>query len=85
MTPLPEPTEEQLHRAVGAFLPFVRSWDLSLNPEDCWAIAYAILRHANSDCSWEELDADVENIVEEENEKKEQLTAFYRTLGEKKS
>jgi hypothetical protein len=60
-----EPTPEQVERAIGALVPFVQEWNLSLNPEDLAEIAYAVLVHHDSDRSWDEIDAAVRAQIED--------------------
>jgi hypothetical protein len=43
-----DPSEESLQRATTALTPFVRSFDLPVNPEDLWLMAYVVLRFADS-------------------------------------
>lgn len=52
-----KPDEHQMQRAAAALHPFVRRWNLPLNPEDMDEITYAILLHARSD-------ADIDDVVE---------------------
>lgn len=48
-----------MERAVAALLPFLHEWKLSLNPEDLFELAAAVLHHFDSDESFEEIDAAV--------------------------
>ena len=52
-----DPTREHLERGTAALLPFVQEWKLPLNPEDLDEIAYAVLKHHDSDASFEEIQA----------------------------
>ena len=45
--------EEQRERAVAALLPYVHEWDLSLDPEDLFEHAGAVLEHVGSDESFD--------------------------------
>jgi hypothetical protein len=60
-----EPTPDQGKRASWALIPFVEEWKLSLNPEELDELAYAVLRHFDSDASWEELHASVREQIED--------------------
>lgn len=52
------PTADEYERGVCALIPFVQRWDLSLNPEDLYVIAGAVLRHSTGHLPWEEVEAD---------------------------
>jgi hypothetical protein len=52
-----EPTEEQMERAVTALLPYVHEWNLSLNPEDIYELAGAVLQHFDSEAPFEAIAA----------------------------
>jgi hypothetical protein len=43
-----EPSEESMLRAETALVPFVRGFNLPVNPEELELMAYAVLRFANS-------------------------------------
>jgi hypothetical protein len=43
-----EPSEEAILRAETALTPFVRAYELPVNPEDLGLMAYAVLKFANS-------------------------------------
>ena len=60
-----KPEEEQMQRAAAAFHPFVRRWNLPLNPEDMDEIAYAILLHACSDADLHGIAEAVEKQIDE--------------------
>jgi hypothetical protein len=60
-----EPTSTQVERAAGALAPFVREWNLSLNPEDLAELAYAVLLHHDSEATWDEIDAAVRAQIED--------------------
>jgi hypothetical protein len=60
-----EPTPEQVERATEALVPFVRAWNLSLNPEDLAEMAYAVLVHHDSDASWDQIEAAVQAQLED--------------------
>jgi hypothetical protein len=68
-----KPTPEQVDRAVGALIPFVQEWNLSLNPEDLAEIAYAVLVHYDSDASWDAIDASVRAQIEDHRRQAEAL------------
>jgi hypothetical protein len=68
-----EPTPEQVERATGALVPFVREWNLSLNPEDLAEIAYAVLSHHDSDAGWDEIEAAVRAQLEDHRRRAEDL------------
>ena len=50
---------DEIERGAAALFPFVQEWKLSLNPEDLDEIVYAVLVHAQSNRSFEEIDAAV--------------------------
>lgn len=52
-------------RAMAAMLPFVIRWGFSVNPEDVEEIVYAVLLHADSESSLEEIDAAVRRQIAE--------------------
>jgi hypothetical protein len=58
-------TPEQIERATGALLPFVKEWNLALNPEDLAEIAFAVLKHYDSGESWDQIHAAVYAQIEE--------------------
>lgn len=58
-----EPTREQIERGAAALIPFVRQWNLSVNPEDLDEMAYAVLVHHDSDASWEAIERDVRRQI----------------------
>jgi hypothetical protein len=58
-----EPSPESVQRGVAALIPFQRTYQLSLNPEDLAEMAYAVLRFANSAKSHTEIVEAVEELV----------------------
>ena len=60
-----EPTAGELRRAAAVLTPFVRRFDLPLNPEDMDLLAYAVLLHARSDRTPDEIAADVDRLIDE--------------------
>jgi hypothetical protein len=50
-----EPTSDELGRGMAALMPFVRRWHLPLNPEDMEELVYAVLLHARSDASMDQI------------------------------
>src|SRR5690242_17967950 len=73
-----EPTSTQVERAAGALVPFVREWNLSLNPEDLAELAHAVLLHHDSEATWEEIDAAVRAQIEDHRRRAEGLDAAMR-------
>jgi hypothetical protein len=73
-----EPTPEQVERAAGALLPFVREWNLPLNPEDLDELAYAVLVHYDSDASWGEIEDAVRAQIADSRRRNEMLEARRR-------
>jgi hypothetical protein len=70
-----EPTRQEMFRAIAALGPFVRRWNLPLNPEDMDEIAYAVLRHAHTDQDVQTIQALVEQQINEHEAKAQQLYA----------
>ena len=68
-----DPTPEQVERAAGALVPFVQEWNLSLNPEDLEAIAYAVLVHHDSEAGWDAIDAAVRAQIDDHRRQAEAL------------
>ena len=56
---------EEVHRAVAALIPFVRRWNLPLNPEDIDEMVYAMLVHTRSDLSADEIMAAVDRQIDD--------------------
>jgi hypothetical protein len=56
---------DQVERGVSALLPFVQAWHLSLNPEDLDEMVYAVLLHAPSNRTFEEIDEAVRTQLAE--------------------
>ena len=59
-----EPTPEQMDRAVVALFPYVEAWRLSLNPEELYELAGAVLTHFDSAAAFEEIDAAERSRIE---------------------
>jgi hypothetical protein len=68
-----EPTRREMQRAVAAVGPFVRRWQLPLNPEDMDELVYAVLRHARSTDDWDTITAKVEEQINEHHAKAQRL------------
>ncbi|WP_250031269.1 hypothetical protein [Paractinoplanes maris] len=68
-----EPEAGEVHRAVVALTPFVRRWDLPLNPEDMEELAYALLFHARSPLPLDEIPAAVDRQIDQHEERARQL------------
>jgi len=60
-----EITRDEFERAKIAFYPFVSEFQLGLNPEDVDEIVYAVLHHARSTRSPEQIDAAVRDQIAE--------------------
>ena len=73
-----EPTHDMMRRAVSALGPFVSAYRLSLNPEDLAEIAYAVLKHANSDATMREIQEAVAEKFAGQAVQQERLRASYR-------
>ena len=74
-----EPTREQIERGAAALIPFVKEWDLAVNPEDLDEMAYAVLIHHDSDASWNEIDRAVrDQIADNRRRQAEMLEAMRR-------
>lgn len=58
-----KPTLEQIERGPAALIPFVKAWNLAVNPEDLDEMAYAVLVHHDSDASWEAIDRAVRRQI----------------------
>lgn len=72
------PDEQQMMRATTALGPFVRRWNLPLNPEDLAELAYAVLRHARSDDTPEQIVDAVEHQLDEHEAAARRLTEAMR-------
>jgi hypothetical protein len=68
-----EPTRQEMLRALTALGPFVRRWGLPLNPEDMEELAYAVLRHAQSNDDLDTITAAVDEQINEHQAKAQQL------------
>jgi hypothetical protein len=67
----PDPAEvqtEQLEKGIAALAPFVRAWNLPLNPENLGLMAMAVLRYAHTDASFEDIDAGVRDLIATDHE-----------------
>ena len=58
-----EPSAKSVQRAVAALMPFQHTYRLPVNPEDLVAMAYAVLRFANSTKSLSENVEAAEGLV----------------------
>lgn len=76
-----EPTREQLDRATAALIPFVQEWKLPLNPEDLDELAFAVLRHHDSDASYEEIQAAAREQIERVNAASQRMLEQMRESG----
>ena len=74
-----EPTPEQIERGAGVLAYFVGPWNLPLNPEDLAELAYAVLLHHDSNGSWEEIGAAVQEQIAEHERQAQALDAAYRS------
>ncbi len=68
-----EPSEDEMVRASAALIPFVRRWDLPLNPENVNELAYAVSLHARSTLPIDEIPAAVERQIDEHEEQHRQM------------
>lgn len=60
-----EPTPEQMERGVAALVPYVQEWKLSLNPEELYELAGAVLTHFDSADSFDAIEAAERARIEE--------------------
>jgi hypothetical protein len=67
-----------MERAVAPLIPFVREWELQLNPEHLYALAGAVLEHYDTGESWEELEAAVHAQIADFKRRREAIEASYR-------
>jgi hypothetical protein len=58
-----EPSPESVQRGVAALMPFQRGYKLPVNPEDLAAMAYAVLRFANTTKPLPEIVEEAEKLV----------------------
>jgi hypothetical protein len=77
-----EPTAAELFRAVSALIPFIRRWQLPLNPEDAEEVAYAVLLHARSDASPDRIAIAVEHQIDRHEERARTLADAMRTAND---
>lgn len=75
---MPTPSNRQVERGAAALLPFVHDWNLPLNPEHLYEIAYAVLVHSDGETSFEEIDAAVRAQIHEANERLRSVDEGYR-------
>jgi hypothetical protein len=77
--------QERGERATAALFPFVQEWGLPLNPEDLEEMAYAVLSHADSDRSLEEIHQAVKDQLAEYKQKQAafQREAYGDSAGDK--
>lgn len=73
-----QPSNRDLERGVAALVPFVNEWDIPLNPEHLYELAYAVLVHSDSETSWEEIEAAVRAQIAEANERLRGVDEGYR-------
>lgn len=66
---------EEFERGLAALGPFAEQWRLQLNPEDLAEMAYAVLVHARSSRTFDEIDRAVRDQLADYKEKQE---AFQR-------
>jgi len=57
---------QRLERAVTALVPFVDEWDLSLNPEHLYEIAYAVLKHGVDEPAGEDDYLEIDRAVRQQ-------------------
>lgn len=62
---VPDPSYKQLEKGTAALVPFVQAWNLPLNPENLGLMAMAVLRYAQTDASFEDIDAGVRDLIAE--------------------
>jgi hypothetical protein len=60
-----EPTRDELARAHAALIPFVAAYGLPLNPEELDEMAYAVVRHATSTATLDEIHEQVRRQIAE--------------------
>ena len=74
-----KPTPLEVERGAGALVPFVRAWNLGLNPENLDEMAYAVLLHSRSDADWDsvekEVDAQIADFHDRWNPKEQEVVA----------
>jgi hypothetical protein len=73
ITMMNEPAADEMIRAVTALIPFVRRWNLPLNPENLHELAYAVLLHTRSDGPLEEIVDAVEQQIDQCEEQAQHL------------
>jgi hypothetical protein len=61
-----EPSPEHVERGASALLPFVRDWNVALNPEDLELMSWVVLRYAATDLEEEQIIHEVAQILSEE-------------------
>jgi hypothetical protein len=80
-----EPTADELFRAITALIPFVRRWELPLNPEDAEELAYAVLFHARSNQSAEEIGVAVELQIDQHEKEAQRLNQAMKAAQGRRS
>ncbi|MEU7901656.1 hypothetical protein [Actinoplanes sp. NPDC049118] len=78
-----EPTADEMFRAVTAVMPFVRRWQLPLNPEDVEELAYAVPLHARSDRTVAEIDTAVQTQIDQHRQRARHLYEAMRAASER--
>jgi hypothetical protein len=73
-----KPTPEQVERGAGVLSYFVAPWELPVNPEELAEMAYAVLVHHDSDASWDEIGAAIEQQIAEHRKNAVELDRAYR-------
>lgn len=79
-----EPTANELFRAVSALIPFIRRWQLPLNPEDAEEVAYAVLLHAHSNTPPDQIAIAVEHQIGQHEERARGLANAMRAANDKR-
>ncbi|RSM57982.1 hypothetical protein DMB66_31260 [Actinoplanes sp. ATCC 53533] len=78
------PTEDELFRAVSALIPFIRRWQLSLNPEDAEEVAQAVLLHGRSDTPPDQIAIAVEHQIDQHEERARRLAEAMRAVNDQR-
>jgi hypothetical protein len=76
-----EPTANELFRAVSTLIPFIRRWQLPLNPEDAEEVVYAVLLHARSDTPPDQIVVAVEHQIDQHEERARELADAMRAAN----
>jgi hypothetical protein len=83
-----EPTERQLNRGTSALEPFVRAWNLPLNPEQLDLMAYAVLSEADgqwNEAAWVALNTRVEALIAEDHQAHQQMLVAWQAEIDQRS